>query len=169
MKSVRTGSKQYAVLPVQVVAGEIQVMLITSRGTKRWVVPKGWPMKGRKPGDAAMEETFEEAGLEGEIIGRRPLGSYRYVKGLPSGESVELRVDVYLMLVRTQLHEWPEKAERDTQWFALVDAAALVAEPGLAKIIRKMPAMKRRSKLDAEIQLIEDRFRGPSVRLKTDP
>lgn len=156
MKISRTGSKQYAVLPVHVAAGEIRVMLITSRGTKRWIVPKGWPMKGRKPGEAAMVEAFEEAGLEGEIIGRRPIGSYRYVKGLPSGEGSELRVDVYLMLVRNQLEDWPEKAQRETQWFTPLDAAALVVEPGLAKIIRKMPAMKRRSKLDAGVEFIAE-------------
>jgi 8-oxo-dGTP pyrophosphatase MutT (NUDIX family) len=148
VKSLRNGKRQYAVLPVRLTAdGGVEVMLITSRETRRWVIPKGWPMKSLKPAEAAEIEAYEEAGLEGDIVGRRPIGTYRYVKTMPSGEGVELLVDVYLMLVTHQADDWPERLERDTTWFNPSEAATLVAEQGLDKIIRKMPAMKRRKKL----------------------
>jgi 8-oxo-dGTP pyrophosphatase MutT (NUDIX family) len=57
-------------------------MLLTSRGTHRWVIPKGWPMKGRKPAEVASQEAYEEAGLIGQIVGKRPLGSFHYEKRL---------------------------------------------------------------------------------------
>ncbi len=81
MKGPQSGRKQYAALPVRVAAdGQIEVMLITSRGTKRWIIPKGWPMKKRTPAEAAVTEAFEEAGLKGEIVGQRPVSTYRYIK-----------------------------------------------------------------------------------------
>jgi 8-oxo-dGTP pyrophosphatase MutT (NUDIX family) len=148
MKSLRTGNRQYAALPVRLIGNDDpEVMLITSRETRRWVLPKGWPMRGCTAAEAAQIEAFEEAGLTGDMIGRRPVGTYRYQKTRPAGEPVELRVDVYLMLVRAQLDDWPEKDERDTRWFTATEAAGLVAEKALDKIIRKIPAMKRRKKL----------------------
>jgi 8-oxo-dGTP pyrophosphatase MutT (NUDIX family) len=59
-----------------------QVMLLTSRETRRWVIPKGWPMKGKKPAEVAAREAFEEAGLIGEIVGKKPLGNFHYPKRL---------------------------------------------------------------------------------------
>src|SRR5208283_4535871 len=74
---------QYAALPWRIGAGGMrQVMLLTSRETHRWVIPKGWPMKGRKPAEVAAQEAFEEAGLIGQIVGRRPIGSFHYQKQL---------------------------------------------------------------------------------------
>jgi 8-oxo-dGTP pyrophosphatase MutT (NUDIX family) len=123
-------------------------MLITSRETRRWVIPKGWPMKGRTPGQAAMVEAYEEAGLEGEIVRAAKLGSYSYPKREPGGENREVKVDVFPMLVYRQLETWPEIAERETRWFAVIEAAGLVAEPQLAKLIAKVPALVRRGKLE---------------------
>ena len=123
-------------------------MLITSRETRRWVIPKGWPMKGRTPGQAAMVEAYEEAGLEGDIVRAAKLGSYSYLKRQPDGENREIKVDVFPMLVHRQLETWPEFAERDTRWFAVVEAAGLVTEPRLARIIAKVPALVRRGKLE---------------------
>jgi 8-oxo-dGTP pyrophosphatase MutT (NUDIX family) len=132
------------VLPVRFNAsGAPEVMLITSRGTRRWVIPKGWPMKGRTAGQAAMVEAFEEAGLEGDLLRRSEIGRYSYLKVDQAGEARDLVVSVYLMDVRRQLADWPERAERETQWFSPKDAATLVAEPGLARIIRKVPTLTR--------------------------
>ena len=70
------GSLQFAVLPWRISAhGTREILLLTSRETHRWVIPKGWPMKGRKPVEVASREAYEEAGLLGQVVGKRPLSS----------------------------------------------------------------------------------------------
>jgi len=120
--------------------GGCEVLLVTSRESRRWVIPKGWTMKGRKPFEAAAQEAYEEAGLVGEI-GRRPLGFYLYEKRLKNRDSVLCQVKVFPLEVRKQLKRWPEREQRDLRWFTPSDAADAVTEPGLAAIIRS--AFKR--------------------------
>jgi len=128
---------QFAVLPWRLgEGGRRQVMLLTSRETGRWVIPKGWPMNGRKPADAAAQEAYEEAGLIGNIVGKRPIGSYHYLKRLAKTE-VLCEVRVFLFRVERQLDEWPEKGQRETRWFDAEEAAELVEEGGLAEIIHR--------------------------------
>ncbi|MCC0804659.1 NUDIX hydrolase [Methylobacterium sp. W2] len=115
--------------------GGFKILLITSRESRRWVIPKGWPMKGRKPFEAAAREAYEEAGLLGEI-GKRPLGFYLYEKRLKSRDFVLCQVKVFPLEVRKQLKHWPERNEREDRWFSPSDAAEAVAESGLAGIIR---------------------------------
>jgi hypothetical protein len=87
-KSKTRDHVQYAALPFRLDAnGRPQVLLLTSRQTKRWVIPKGWPMRGKKPREVAAQEAFEEAGLVGTLIGKRPVGSFHYAKELASGVS----------------------------------------------------------------------------------
>lgn len=126
---------QYAALPYRVTGGRLEVMLITSRGTHRWVVPKGWPIRGLKPHAAAAREAFEEAGLEGEV-GRRALGAYRYDKRLKSGAAVPVQVEVFPFAVGHQRARWPERDQRVCRWMSPDEAAASVDEPGLAALIR---------------------------------
>ena len=106
-----------------------QVMLLTSRKTRRWVIPKGWPIKERKPAEVASQEAYEEAGLIGQIVGKRPLGSFHYGK-LIGKKVVRCQVRVFLFQVERQLDDWPEKSERETQWFEASEAARLVDEGG---------------------------------------
>jgi 8-oxo-dGTP pyrophosphatase MutT (NUDIX family) len=130
-------ARQYGALPWRI--GERntrEVMLVTSRETHRWVIPKGWPMKGRKPAEAASQEAYEEAGLIGHITSKRPLGSYHYEKRLAK-KAILCEVRVFLLRVEHQLDDWPEKHERETRWFDADDAAALVEEGGLAEIIKR--------------------------------
>ncbi|MBK3401007.1 NUDIX domain-containing protein [Methylobacterium sp. IF7SW-B2] len=128
--------RQVGVLPLRTLpGGEMQVMLITSRETRRWVVPKGWPMKGLKNYEAAAREAYEEAGLIGRV-GRRALGSYFYQKRLKSRDTVLCQVQVFRLEVRKQLKTWPEQHERDCRWFSVPDAAEAVTEAGLAALIR---------------------------------
>ncbi len=113
----------------------LRVLLITSRESRRWVIPKGWPMKGRKPYEAAAREAYEEAGLLGQI-GKRPLGFYVYEKRLKNRDSVLCQVKVFPLEVRKQSKTWPEQDQRDDHWFTPSEAAEAVAEAGLAAIIR---------------------------------
>ena len=125
--------KQVAVLPYRKHGKGIDVLLITSRETKRWVIPKGWPMDGMKDWDAAATEAFEEAGVEGEV-GKKSIGTYHYVKRKKSGD-LDVEVTVYPFEVKTELRIWPEKAERKRRWFSAEAAAAVVTDDGLDAII----------------------------------
>ncbi len=126
---------QSAALPWRIGEDGIrQVMLLTSRETGRWVIPKGWPIKKRKPAEVASQEAYEEAGLIGQIVGKRPIGRFHYEKRLANG-AVLCEVRVYLFRVEQQLDEWPEKRQRTTQWFEAREAANRVDEGGLAEII----------------------------------
>jgi 8-oxo-dGTP pyrophosphatase MutT (NUDIX family) len=109
-------------------------MLLSSRETHRWVIPKGWPIKGRKPAEVASQEAYEEAGLIGQVVGKRPLGNYHYEKRLAK-RAIICEVRVFLFRVERQLDEWPEKGERESKWVEAKDAVALVDEGGLAEII----------------------------------
>jgi 8-oxo-dGTP pyrophosphatase MutT (NUDIX family) len=91
-------------------------------------------MKKRKPAEVASQEAYEEAGLIGQIVGKRPFGSFHYGK-LVAKETVLCEVRVFLLWVEQQLDDWPEKRERETKWFDASEAATLVDEGGLAEII----------------------------------
>jgi 8-oxo-dGTP pyrophosphatase MutT (NUDIX family) len=116
---------QVAALPVRVGEdGAVKVLLLTSRETKRWVIPKGWTMKGRKPWEAAGQEALEEAGVVGRPR-KKPIGSYLYFKRRQARFDL-CRVDVYLLAFAKQLKTWRQKGQRETRWFGLDEAATLV-------------------------------------------
>lgn len=124
---------QYAALPYRRVHGAIEVMLVTSRETRRWVVPKGWPMKKLAPHEAAAREAYEEAGVEGEV-GAEPIGAFDYLKRQMLGVR-HCRVEVFPLQV-TQEHDlWPECSQRSRRWFASGEAAGAVQEPELQALI----------------------------------
>jgi 8-oxo-dGTP pyrophosphatase MutT (NUDIX family) len=139
-KLVKAGKErmnQVAALPFRVVDGAIEVLLVTSRETKRWLIPKGWPMKGRKPHKAAAREAEEEAGVKGRIEGK-PLGHYTYWKRRIVHFDL-CRVDVYPLEVVKQLKSWKEKGQRESRWFNVDEAADAVLEPSLAWLIHQLP------------------------------
>lgn len=111
-----------------------QVLMITSRGTGRWIIPKGWPMPGRTLAEAALQEAWEEAGVQAGSP--EPLGSYRYDKTQDRGFAIPVEVQVFLAPVTALADDWPEAATRTRRWFAPAEAAALVAEPDLARLLR---------------------------------
>jgi uncharacterized protein Yka (UPF0111/DUF47 family)/8-oxo-dGTP pyrophosphatase MutT (NUDIX family) len=113
----------------------VSILLITSRESKRWVIPKGNPMGGETTHTAAAVEAEEEAGVRGAVC-PTPLGSYRYRKRRPSGASVMLDVDVFPLAVREELATWKEAGQRQRRWFSLAEAAHAVEEPDLADLIR---------------------------------
>lgn len=126
---------QIAALPWRRGQQGLEIMLVSSRQTKRWVIPKGWPMKGRKPYAAAAQEAREEAGLIGKID-KESMGHFHYVKNMPNGAALLCRVDVFSLQVEKQRKSWPERDQRITRWFALEEAAGLVREPELTALIR---------------------------------
>lgn len=113
---------------------ENQVLLVTSRRTKRWVLPKGWPMDGQTPSGCAALEAFEEGGVEG-VIGQNCLGIYTYTKEM-EGDDLPCVVAVFPLKVVTRHKVWPEADQRRRQWFSLGKAAARVQEPELKQILR---------------------------------
>ena len=103
---------QYGALPYRVNSGSrAEIMLVTSRDTRRWIIPKGWPKKGKSPHHSAAREAFEEAGVVG-AVGRRSVGSFSYEKRLKDGAMVECEVRVFPLQVKRQSKEWPEMQER---------------------------------------------------------
>ena len=125
---------QYAALPYRQEGGTIEILLVTSLGTKRWIIPKGWPMDGRAPHEAAAREALEEAGVVGEVASEA-IGSYRYEKRRKSGASVPCNVDVFPLDVGTQRKRWPEKGRREVKWFPPEEAADTVSDADLRGII----------------------------------
>jgi len=127
--------KQYAALPVRRFGARHKVLLLTSRDTGRWIVPKGWPIKRLSPWQTAAVEAFEEAGLRGRME-KKPLGVYTYSKRMRKGRSVQCAVQVYLMFVEEVLTDWPEANERERDWVDPNEAAERVQEPELKSILR---------------------------------
>ena len=130
---------QYGALPYRLRTGSRrpQFMLITSRETQRWVIPKGWPKKGKSARQSAAREAFEEAGVIGRVS-RRAVGSFSYEKRLKNGGTVECEVRVFPLHVKRQSREWPEKQERKVKWLSAAKAAKKVDEPTLGELIRQL-------------------------------
>lgn len=129
--------KQYAALPWRQNAIGLEVMLISSRETQRWVIPKGWPVPGLSPAETAAREAFEEAGIGGQV-GRRPLGTFHYDKRLEDGRIQRCKVTVFGLEQMIQHPDWPEQGQRKVLWLPVSRAADVVQEPGLRDIIRRL-------------------------------
>jgi len=129
-----TARMQVAALPLRLSKnGAIEILLVTSRDTGRWIIPKGWPSKCLKDSKAAAREAREEAGVKGKIF-RKAIGSYRYIKReLDNGAFIE--VQVFLLKVSKRYKRWPEKRERRRAWFDINDAARMVSDPELSTLI----------------------------------
>ncbi|UXU75431.1 MULTISPECIES: NUDIX hydrolase [unclassified Paracoccus (in: a-proteobacteria)] len=115
------------------------VLLITSRGTGRWVLPKGWPMPGRSLADAALQEAWEEAGVRGRVR-QDEIGRYHYDKVQDRGFAIPVEVRIFAVDVDSLGQDFREAAERSRRWFPPDEAAKLVAESGLQQLLRSLPA-----------------------------
>ena len=127
---------QYGALPfLMTEEGEVRLLLVTTRGQRGWIIPKGWPIKGLKPAMSARE-VYEEAGAIGTIVGDRPCGSFIYEKRASSRGRMVCEVSVFLLAVERQHRKWPEKSQRKTRWFTPEAASRLVVPSGLGEILR---------------------------------
>jgi predicted phosphate transport protein (TIGR00153 family) len=137
--------RQIAALPYRTESdGSLRLLMITSRETRRWVIPKGNPIKGLPPHMAAAEEAYEEGGISG-IPCPTSIGSYHYYKRRKDGRFREAKVDVFPLAVLHQAPDWPERHEREARWFTLAEAAALVDEPELKAILLSFSAEAARA------------------------
>ena len=125
---------QVAALPWRKAGDGFEVLLVTSRGSGRWVLPKGWPEKREQPHEAAAREAAEEAGVSG-FTSPRAIGCFYSAKTLPSGMRWRCEVRVFPLEVDRVADAWPERKQRRRRWFSPRDAARLVDEKDLGELI----------------------------------
>ncbi|MEA5552658.1 NUDIX hydrolase [Anabaena cylindrica UHCC 0172] len=121
--------QQSGVIPYRIKDGKLEVLLITTRKRQSWVIPKGGVCKGMSPHDSAAKEAWEEAGVLGQVNTEK-LGAYKYQKG---GNTY--RVNLFLLPVDKVLEDWPEAAQRERLWLEINQAAMLVKETSLKRIL----------------------------------
>lgn len=131
---------QVAALCYRRTAGLCEVLVVTSRGTRRWIIPKGWLMRGRNAAEAAVIEAWEEAGVRPAWAADAPIGTYAYNKINASGLPVPVETLVFPIQVRALEDDFPESAERRRRWVEPAKAAEMVDEPELKRILLEFGA-----------------------------
>ena len=127
---------QTGVLPWRLAHNKgIEVLLVTSRRSGRWTIPKGWPMPGKSLAEAAAQEAFEEAGVKG-TVDPTPIGTVRHIKQKLASGDLEVNIVVHPMWVDREFPKWPELGQRKRKWFSPKDAAKRVDSPELSELIR---------------------------------
>jgi 8-oxo-dGTP pyrophosphatase MutT (NUDIX family) len=135
-KIAARSSAQVAALPFRTRDGVLEVLLITSRETRQWIIPKGWRRKSRRPHDVAIREARQEAGVVGRIA-KRAIGSYRYEKRLAANDAIACKVRIFPLEVERQLDDWPEKGERDLRWLTPAEAVRLITDKNLSQELKR--------------------------------
>ena len=130
--AVRT---QFAALCYRIKGNNLQILMVTTRRTGRWIVPKGWPIDGLTPQKSAAQEAWEEAGVVGQPDAR-PLGLFSYTKMLDEDGAMPCVAMVYAVKVKSLAQDFPEKGQRKRKWVSRKQAAKMVGEPELARILR---------------------------------
>lgn len=116
-----------------------EILLITSRGTGRWITPKGWPKAGKTLHDMALREAFEESGIRG-TVNPDPIGQFDYMKyDLPAEAIPSFTVNVYAVEFDRMAKNWPERGQRISEWVSPTEAATRVDEPELKKLLLNLP------------------------------
>ena len=129
--AVRT---QFAALCYRIKENKVQILMVTTRRSGRWIIPKGWPVNGMEPQNSAAREAWEEAG----VIGRpemRPLGLFSYSKFVSKKKSLSCVAVVYAVKVNSLAETFPEQGQRERKWVSSKKAASMVVEPDLAQIL----------------------------------
>ncbi|MCF3934379.1 NUDIX hydrolase [Acuticoccus sp. M5D2P5] len=114
-----------------------EILLVTSRRSKRWIIPKGWPIKGQDGAGTALQEAWEEAGVQGKSTSEGPIGRYIYDKRDISGVKLPCEVLVYPIKVRGLDERYPECDQRERTWVPPKTAAQMVTEPSLKAILEQ--------------------------------
>jgi len=137
---------QFAALPYRLAEDGVEYLLVTSRDTARWIIPKGWPLKSGRVEETVMTEAWEEAGIHGRMHGE-PVGEFSYEKRLEN-HTVPCRAVIYPVLVTKLAEDFPEKSERRREWLTAAMAAERVQEPELSDLFES-------GQLDSIIKEIE--------------
>ncbi len=133
---------QVAALCLRGEGGQREVLLVTSRGRGRWILPKGWPMTGRSLAEAALQEAWEEAGAKGRVQ-KKAIGRYRYQNLLGDDIGLPVEARVFLIDQITLADSYPEAGQRERRWWPLAEAAEVVDEAELAALLRGMAQDQR--------------------------
>ncbi|MFK7870467.1 MAG: NUDIX hydrolase [Roseobacter sp.] len=133
-----TPYRQVAALCLRRSQADTQVLLITSRDTGRWIIPKGWPIKGLKDSEAAAQEAWEEAGVRSADVTEHPIGTYTYDKVLKNGRIKPICAAIYMTKVAELADNYPERKQRTRRWFDLSEAATRVREPRLQQVFQQV-------------------------------
>jgi 8-oxo-dGTP pyrophosphatase MutT (NUDIX family) len=142
-RSANRSFSQVAALPFRRREGVLEVLLITSRETRQWIIPKGWREKVRTPHNMAVREAREEAGLEGRIH-TRAIGAYRYVKRLGVNDEVTCKVRIFALEVEKQLDDWPEKGQRERCWLSPAEAVKRITDKNLRRALLRSTRLLQR-------------------------
>lgn len=118
--------------------GKVEMLLVTSRGTGRWILPKGWVEEGESSAETAQREAWEEAGIEGSVSAEA-IGNYDYDK-IDETQTTPCRVVVHTLAMERQAKEWPEREERERRWASVTKATELVDEPELKLLLETFGA-----------------------------
>lgn len=150
----RPPRQQYAALCYRVKgkSGAVEVLLLTSRDTGRWVIPKGWPMDGKTAYEVAAREAYEEAGVRGTVESAT-IGCYHYPKVLKNGLKVTCKVQVYVLEVSTVAKNFKEKGERKFDWVSCDEAAKRVNEPELRDLFLLFKRRMAHPEASAQMQI----------------
>jgi 8-oxo-dGTP pyrophosphatase MutT (NUDIX family) len=141
---------QAGAIPYRIADGQVEVLLVTSRDTGRWVIPKGHIDQGMTAQSAACQEAWEEAGVTGEITTRLPLGFVPYHKRLKDGATCAASIAVFALLVEKQKNKkWLERGQRTRTWFPIARAAELVDEPALSVLLLRLEEILSRDQNSA--------------------
>ncbi|WP_170332635.1 NUDIX hydrolase [Ruegeria arenilitoris] len=129
---------QFAALCTREKESGPEVLLITSRDTGRWIIPKGWPMDGKDGAETALQEAWEEAGVRAPSPAKEPIGYFTYDKILKDGSALPVLTSVYRIEVQDLADSFPEADERKRVWLAPAIAAERVNEPELRDILLRL-------------------------------
>ena len=132
--------QQFAAICYRKAGNGCEVLLVTTRGSGRWVVPKGWPIRDKAPQEVAEQEAFEEAGVKGKA-GWKPVGHYTYAKQLQDGRIAPCLVEVYAVKVEKVARKFKEHGQRERRWVSFTDAPNLVVEPDVRGLIMPLAAI----------------------------
>ncbi|AZV79169.1 NUDIX domain-containing protein [Parasedimentitalea marina] len=134
----RSKRLQVAALCYRKTENGTDVLMITSRGSGRWILPKGWPISGKDGAETALQEAWEEAGVKTAKIQGEPIGHYEYLKNLGRGRAEMVQTLVYIAQVSKLSKSYPERNQRKRQWVPADEAANLVHEPKLRALLRQL-------------------------------
>ena len=136
-------STRYAALPFRRSRGRWEVLLVTTRRSGRWIVPKGRPIKGCTPARTAKIEALEEAGVSG-AISRKSIGSFEWKSRFAKRNVRPSRIEVYPLAVRKEHDSWKDKAHRSRRWLSIAEAARTVHPEEFGDLLQAFRTMLRR-------------------------